>query len=254
MTLLTLSLLEIILGIDNLVFIAILVARVDPEKQGFARRVGMSLAMLTRIGLLCTMSYLASLTTPIADWLAVPNGHDKQTHEMIWHHISWRDLVLIAGGTFLLYKSTKEIHEKLEEDEEEIKAPKGRSLPKIILQIVLIDIIFSLDSVITAVGIAKELPIMVAAVVLAMIVMISFSGPISDYINRHPSIKMLALSFLILIGCMLILEGTGREIEKGYVYFAMFFSLGVEWLNMRTRSNKKQRKLKRANNVPIEVA
>ena len=122
------------------------------------------------------------------------------------------------------------------------------------MKIIALDAVFSLDSVITAVGIAKELPIMVAAVVLAMIVMISFSGPISDYINRHPSIKMLALSFLILIGCMLILEGTGREIEKGYVYFAMFFSLGVEWLNMRTRSNKKQRKLKRANNVPIEVA
>lgn len=237
MTLLTLSVLEIILGIDNLVFIAILVARLDPDQQPLARRLGLGLAMVTRCLLLACMSYLAHLTRPLSIGgyaLVLPfNGHP----------VSWRDLVLFGGGAFLLYKATKEIHEKLEEDEDEIQAPVNASFANIIAQIVVIDIIFSLDSVVTAVGIADDLAIMIAAVIFAVLVMIVFAGPISDFINRHPSIKMLALSFLILIGCLLIAEGSGAHINKGYIYFAMGFSLGVEMLNISTRRKKK---LKRA--------
>lgn len=230
-TLATLSVLEVILGIDNLVFIAILVARIEPERQPAARRIGLGLAMITRCLLLATMSHLAHLTAHTG--LYVPfSGHP----------LSFRDLVLLAGGFFLLYKATKEIHEKLEEDEDEMEAPAHANFAKIVLQIVLIDIIFSLDSVVTAVGIADDLEIMIAAVILAVMVMIIFAGPISNFINRHPSIKMLALSFLILIGCMLVAEGTGHHINKGYIYFAMFFSLSVEWLNLSTKKNKKAKK------------
>jgi predicted tellurium resistance membrane protein TerC len=236
MTLFTLSILEIILGIDNLVFIAILVARLEPDQQPLARRLGLGLAMVTRCMLLACMSYLAHLTKPLAiggHALVLPfNGHP----------LSWRDLVLFAGGAFLLYKATKEIHEKLEEDEDEIQAPTNAGFANIIAQIVVIDIVFSLDSVVTAVGIADDLAIMIAAVIFAVLVMIIFSGPISDFINRHPSIKMLALSFLILIGCLLVAEGTGAHINKGYIYFAMGFSLVVEMLNISTRSKKKLRR------------
>jgi len=228
-TLATLSISEIILAIDNLVFIAILVARVEPRLQPLARRLGLGLAMITRCLLLACMSYLAHLTKPIGFSLPF-NGHP----------VSWRDLVLLIGGAFLLYKATHEIHEKLEEDEEQLQAPSATSFAKIIMQIVVIDIIFSLDSVITAIGIAEDLSIMIAAVILAVMVMIIFSGPISNFINRHPSIKMLALSFLILIGCMLIAEGAGQHINKGYIYFAMFFSLAVEMLNLSTKKNKKK--------------
>lgn len=235
-TLATLSVLEVILGIDNLVFIAILVARIEPERQQAARRIGLGLAMITRCMLLATMSHLAHLTAPTG--LIVP---------FTGHQLSFRDLVLLGGGFFLLYKATKEIHEKLEEDEDEMEAPAHANFAKIILQIVLIDIIFSLDSVVTAVGIADDLEIMIAAVILAVCVMIIFSGPISNFINRHPSIKMLALSFLILIGCMLVAEGTGHHINKGYIYFAMFFSLSVEWLNLSTKKKKRaKRELKKA--------
>lgn len=242
-TLMTLSVLEIILGIDNLVFIAILVARLDPAQQPLARRLGLGLAMVTRCLLLSGMAYLAHLTKPIApDVLVLPFNH---------HPLSWRDLVLLGGGSFLLYKATKEIHEKLEEDDE-LKPPSGLTFGQVIAQIVIIDIIFSLDSVITAIGIADELPIMIAAVILAVLVMIAFSGAISDFINRYPSIKMLALSFLILIGCLLVAEGTGAHINKGYIYFAMAFSLAVELLNISTRRKKKLRKLKSVS-APIDV-
>ncbi|MBX3169054.1 MAG: TerC family protein [Candidatus Eremiobacteraeota bacterium] len=231
-TLATLSVLEVILGIDNLVFIAILVARLEPARQPAARRIGLGLAMITRCLLLATMSHLAHLTHPTG--LTVPfSGHP----------LSFRDLVLLGGGFFLLYKATKEIHEKLEEDDDEMEPPAHANFVKIIFQIVVVDIIFSLDSVVTAVGIADELEIMIAAVILAVMVMIIFSGPISNFINRHPSIKMLALSFLILIGCMLVAEGTGHHINKGYIYFAMFFSLTVEWLNLSTKKKKKKARL-----------
>lgn len=235
-TLATLSVLEVILGIDNLVFIAILVARLEPERQPAARRIGLGLAMITRCMLLATMSHLAHLTHPTG--LIVP---------FTGHPLSFRDLVLLGGGFFLLYKATKEIHEKLEEEDEGMEPPAHANFAKIILQIVVVDIIFSLDSVVTAVGIADDLVIMIAAVILAVMVMIIFSGPISNFINRHPSIKMLALSFLILIGCMLVAEGTGQHINKGYIYFAMFFSLTVEWLNLSTKKKKKsKRALKKA--------
>ena len=227
-TLATLSVLEVILGIDNLVFIAILVARVDPDKQPAARRLGLGLAMITRCMLLAGMSHLAHLMQPTG--LVIP---------FTGHALSFRDLVLISGGFFLLYKATKEIHEKLEEEDDEMSPPAHANFFKIICQIVLIDIIFSLDSVITAVGIAEDLEIMIAAVILAVFVMIIFAGQISNFINRHPSIKMLALSFLILIGCMLVAEGSGQHINKGYIYFAMFFSLTVETLNISTKRKKK---------------
>lgn len=228
-TLATLSILEIILGIDNLVFIAILVARLEPAQQPLARRLGLSLAMITRIMLLACMAYLAHLTKPTG--LVLP---------FVGHPLSFRDLVLLGGGAFLLYKATKEIHEKLDEDDDEMTVPATVSFRKIIAQIVVIDIIFSLDSVITAVGIADHLSIMVAAVVLAMAVMIIFAGVISDFINQNPSIKMLALSFLLLIGCMLVAEGSGQHINKGYIYFAMFFSLSVEMLNLSISKRKKR--------------
>lgn len=230
MTLATLSVLEVILGIDNLVIIAILVARLEPSKQALARRLGLSLAMVTRCLLLASLRYLAHLTSPIGVTLPF-NGHA----------LTLRDLVLMCGGGVLLFKATKEIHEKLEEDEEEMEAPRSPSFANIIFQIVVMDIIFSLDSVITAVGIADDLPIMIAAVILAVCVMIIFSGPISDFINRHPTIKMLALSFLLLIGCMLVAEGTGQHINKGYIYFAMFFSLAVESLNLATKRPRKKK-------------
>jgi predicted tellurium resistance membrane protein TerC len=230
-TLATLSVLEIILGIDNLVFIAILVARLEPDQQPAARRLGLGLAMITRCLLLAGMSFLAHLTKPTG--LIVPFSG---------HALSYRDVVLLGGGFFLLYKATKEIHEKLEEEDDEMAPPAHASFAKIIFQIVLIDIIFSLDSVITAVGIADDLSIMIAAVILAVMVMIIFAGPISNFINRHPSIKMLALSFLILIGCMLVSEGTGHHINKGYIYFAMFFSLTVESLNLITKKKKRAKR------------
>lgn len=235
MTLATLSVLEIILGIDNLVFIAILVARLDPAQQPLARRLGLSLAMFTRILLLAGMAYLAHLTRPTG--LVLP---------FVGHPLSFRDLVLLGGGAFLLYKATKEIHDKLDEDEDEMAIPATVSFAKIIAQIVVIDIIFSLDSVITAIGIADQLSIMVAAVVLAMAVMIAFAGVISDFINQNPSIKMLALSFLILIGCMLVAEGSGQHINKGYIYFAMFFSLSVEMLNLNISKRRKRLKAQAA--------
>jgi predicted tellurium resistance membrane protein TerC len=243
MTLMTLTVLEIILGIDNLVFIAILVARLDPDQQPLARRLGLGLAMITRIMLLSMMAYLAHLTRPIHPSLVLPFNH---------HPVSWRDLVLLLGGAFLLYKATKEIHEKLEEDDE-MPAPPALSFYAVIAQIVVIDIIFSLDSVITAVGIADDLSVMIAAVIVAVMVMIAFAGPISDYINRHPSIKMLALSFLILIGCLLVAEGTGHHIEKGYIYFAMAFSLTVEMLNLSTKKKRKKRKEALAATAPVAV-
>ncbi len=226
-TLITLIVLEIVLGIDNLVFIAILVNRVDPAKQGFTRRLGLSLAMFTRIGLLTTMSFLAHLTTPL---FTVP---------WINFGVTGRDLVLLGGGLFLIVKSTSEIHESLEPVDEEAPVKKSKSVRQTVGQIVLIDIIFSLDSVITAVGIANSLAIMIAAVVIAVLVMIWFSGFISSYINHNPSIKMLALSFLLVIGVMLLLEGAHHEVDKAYVYFAMAFSLGVEMLNLTAKKKRK---------------
>ncbi|MBK7874523.1 MAG: TerC family protein [Planctomycetes bacterium] len=222
LALLTLSLLEIVLGIDNIVFLAILTGKLPPEERSKARRIGLALAMLMRIGLLLALSWVMRLTEPLVQ----PFGHT----------ISGRDLILLGGGLFLIGKATWEIHDKLEAASEH--GPKGgakAAFGAILVQIVLLDIVFSLDSVITAVGMANQIAIMVAAVVIAVGVMLVFANTVSEFVERHPTIKMLALSFLILIGVMLVAEGMGKHIEKGYIYFAMAFSLLVEILNMRLR-------------------
>jgi len=220
--LLTLTALEIVLGIDNIVFIAILVQKVKPALQGTARRTGLILAMFMRILLLFCITWIMKLTAPL--------------FTLFSHDVSTRDLILLAGGLFLIGKSTLEIHDKLESpgpDAEKSTTVGRASLPGVLLQIILLDIVFSLDSVITAVGMARSIPVMVAAIIAAVGVMMIFARSISDFIEKHPTLKMLALSFLLLIGVMLVAEGLGKHIEKGYIYFAMAFSLGVELLNLR---------------------
>ena len=237
--LLTLTLLEIVLGIDNIVFIAILAGKLPAEKRDRARRLGLGLAMGIRILLLLSISWIMGLTKPLfsipAFWTSL--GADS-------FGISGRDLILLLGGLFLIAKATYEIHDKLEGEEHTPDAAKaGASFGAIITQILLLDIVFSLDSVITAVGMVTTHPdkkwvglsIMIAAVIIAVAVMLFASGPISRLVERHPTLKMLALSFLLLIGVMLVVEGLHAHIPKGYIYFAMAFSLGVELLNMRLR-------------------
>ena len=240
-TLITLTILEIVLGIDNLVFIAILVARLPPDKQPLARRVGLALAMFTRCGLLAFVSYLAHVTQVL---FVVPG---------IDFGVTLRDLVLLGGGIFLIYKAVTEIHENLEENDEQQEVPKIYVFWRIILQIVLIDILFSLDSVITAVGIADQLGIMIAAVVISILIMMWFSAAIGDFIENHPTVKMLALCFLLLIGVLLVAEGTHHHIDKGYIYFAMAFALGVEYLNLRTSRKKKAARAAAAASQRAEV-
>ena len=218
----TLTALEIVLGIDNIIFIAILSAKLPAHQQGRARFVGLAIAMLTRVGLLFSLTWMMKLTEPL---FSIFSGE-----------LSGRDLILIGGGLFLLAKSTLEIHDKLEGHHEKQAGAKGRAVfSVVVLQIVLLDIVFSLDSVITAIGLAKEVGVMVAAVVIAVIFMMVFARPISEFVDRHPTIRMLALSFLILIGVSLIGEGLAFHIPKGYIYFAMAFSVMVEMLNLRLR-------------------
>jgi predicted tellurium resistance membrane protein TerC len=224
--LVTLTSLEIVLGIDNIVFIAILTGKLDPSQQDKARRIGLALAMIMRILLLLAISWIMGLTTPL---FAVFN-----------HDVSGRDLILFLGGLFLIGKSTFEIHDKIEGHEHGTKAKVAASFASVIVQIMLLDIVFSLDSVITAVGMVDHIPIMIAAVVIAVGIMMIFAGSVSRFVERHPTIKMLALSFLLLIGVMLLAEGFGRHIEKGYIYFAMAFSLFVELLNLRMRKISKE--------------
>ncbi len=222
LALLTLTSLEIVLGIDNVIFIAILAGKLPREQQGKARTIGLSLAMFMRVGLLLAIGWVMGLTRPLFGAL----GHD----------FSGRDLILLIGGLFLIAKSTYEIHDKLEGAEHEISgAVKPRSFLGTVIQILLLDIVFSLDSVITAVGMARSIGIMIAAVVIAVFFMLAFAGSVTRFIERHPTFKMLALSFLLLIGVMLVAEGFGKHIEKGYIYFAMAFSLFVETLNIRVR-------------------
>ena len=222
--LLTLTLLEIVLGIDNIVFIAILASRLPVEKQSLAYRLGLLGAMLTRIALLMTINWVMQLTEPL--------------FEVLGHRFSGRDLILLGGGLFLIAKSAQEIYEKVEgEHQDDIKG-WFNGLPGIIAQIMVLDIIFSLDSVITAVGMAEDIEVMVAAVVIAIAVMLIFAKQIGDFVNRYPSMKILALSFLLLIGVLLTAEGLGQHINKGYIYFAMAFALLVELINIRFR--KKQ--------------
>jgi predicted tellurium resistance membrane protein TerC len=234
LALLTLTLLEVVLGIDNIVFISILVNKLPPERRDFARRLGLGLAMGIRILLLLAISWVMRLTDPITpqiDAFWTDDPADK-------FFLTGKDLVLLLGGLFLLWKATHEIHSKLEGDDHASPSVGGqvvKGFGATIVQILLIDIVFSLDSVITAVGMAQHIEIMIAAVVIAVGVMLVFSGPIAALINRHPTLQMLALSFLILIGVMLVVEAFHGHVPKGYIYFAMAFSVGVEVLNIRLR-------------------
>lgn len=222
----TLTALEIVLGIDNIVFISILAGKLPPDQRERARIVGLSLAMLIRIVLLLTISWIIRLTAPLFDFLG--------------QEISGRDLILIVGGLFLLFKSTYEIHDSLEGEHGDKSARVVASFASVLVQILLLDIVFSLDSVITAVGMVDEVGVMIAAVVVAIGFMLLFSGHIARFVDKHPTVKMLALSFLILIGVTLIAEGFEQHISKGYIYFAMAFSVLVEMLNiaMRKKSAK----------------
>ena len=222
--LVTLTVLEIVLGIDNVVFISILAGKLPEEQQARARQVGLALAMISRLLLLLSLAWIASLTEPL--------------FTIFGWEVSGRDLILIGGGIFLLAKSTREIHDKLEGEEGHASAKVAPSFTSVIVQIMLLDVVFSLDSVITAVGMVREIGVMVAAIIIAVIIMIIASGPISSFVSRHPTVKMLALSFLLLIGFSLIVEGLHQHIPKGYVYFAMGFSVFVEMLNMRLRTPK----------------
>lgn len=217
----TLTVLEVVLGIDNIVFISILAGKLRVEERERARKVGLSLAMFIRIALLLSITWVMGLTAPMFTALG--------------KEISGRDLILLIGGLFLIAKSTHEIHDKLEGAEGEASAKVAASFTNVIVQILLLDIVFSLDSVITAVGMAEQVSIMILAVVIAVGVMLISSGPISEFVERHPTVKMLALSFLLLIGVSLIGEGLDQHIPKGYIYFAMGFSVFVEMINLRVR-------------------
>ncbi|MGH7491066.1 MAG: TerC family protein [bacterium] len=221
LALVTLTVLEIVLGIDNVIFIAILAGKLPEAEQKKARTIGLALAMLTRVALLFSLVWIMQLTKP----LFVVVGTD----------ISGRDIILFLGGLFLLAKSTHEIHNKLEGEEGEAATRTSSTFLSVIIQIILLDIVFSFDSVITAVGMSNRIGIMITAVVIAVIFMMLFSGFISDFVNRHPTVKMLALSFLLLIGVSLIAEGFDHHIPKGYIYFAMAFSVFVEMLNLKMR-------------------
>ena len=222
----TLSLLEIVLGIDNLIFISILSGKLPPEQRDKARKMGLSLALITRILLLCSLSWVMGLSRKLWDvsiqGLPLPN--------------TGKDLVLAIGGLFLIWKSTKELHEKVEGHEESEREVKVPGFASVIVQILLLDIVFSLDSVITAVGMSNQIPVMIAAVILAMLVMLLFVNQIGAFVEKYPTIKVLALAFLILIGTMLLAEGFQQHISKGYIYFAMAFSVAVEVINIKVRA------------------
>jgi len=228
-SLLTLTALEVVLGIDNIVFLSIMTGKLPRERQPLARRLGLGLALVMRVLLLLAMSWLVTLQATLFTVFGEP--------------ISGRDLILIAGGLFLVGKATHEIFDRMEVDHTQPHRPIRVSFAAVVVQIVLLDLVFSIDSVITAVGMARALSIMVAAVVIAVLVMLAFAAPISAFVERHPSVKILALSFLILIGVVLVADGLGQHIPKGYVYFAMAFSLGVELLNLRLRSRQAPVKL-----------
>nr|WP_317632365.1 TerC family protein [uncultured Flavobacterium sp.] len=233
--LLTLTLLEIVLGIDNIVFISILSGKLPVEQQDKARKIGLFLAMFTRILLLFSLSWVMSLVDPIFSLANLVGVTDPDWVSKL--AISGRDLILVIGGLFLIYKSTTEIHHKIEGVEENQKDVKVHSFTNVIFQILILDVVFSLDSVITAVGMVKHIEIMIAAVIISVIVMMISAKSISDFVNKHPTVKMLALSFLLLIGVSLIAEGFDQHISKGYIYFAMGFSMLVEFLNLRMRKN-----------------
>jgi predicted tellurium resistance membrane protein TerC len=242
--LVTLTVLEIVLGIDNIIFISVLADKLPKEQQGKARTIGLSLAMIMRILLLLSISWIMSLTAPIPGL-----GNLLKFATADGQPLNWRDLILLLGGFFLIYKATKEIHEKLEGDDHEAAGGQRAvvSFASVITQILILDIVFSLDSVITAVGMVQTTPenfrvgltIMIIAVVIAVGVMLFAAKPIAEFVNRHPTVKMLAFSFLILVGVVLIVDATHRHIPKGYIYFAMAFSVAVEMLNLKLRKKGK---------------
>ncbi|MBE2290392.1 MAG: TerC family protein [Chitinophagaceae bacterium] len=237
-SLITLTVLEIVLGIDNIVFISILTGKLPHHQQEKARKVGMGLAMFTRILLLLSINWVMRLKGSLFNIGAMVGVESEKMLETL--DISGRDLILIIGGLFLIYKSTSEIHEKLEGDEHHDKKAKAQSFANVITQILILDIVFSLDSVITAVGMASHVEVMIAAVVISVGIMLFASGSVAKFVNKHPTVKMLALSFLLLIGVSLIAEGFESGIPKGYIYFAMAFSVLVEMLNLR--AGKKSQK------------
>lgn len=220
----TLLVMEIVLGIDNVVFISILASKLPPDQQGRARTTGLMLALGTRIALLFAVSWVVGLTAPL--------------FTVFGQTISGRDLILLGGGLFLIAKATREIHERLEGESGHASAKVPPSFRAVIVQILILDIVFSLDSVITAVGMVDQIGVMIAAVVIAVVVMLFSAAKISEFVNQHPTVKMLALSFLLLIGLMLMVEGLHQHIPKGYIYFAIAFSVFVEFLNLRARSKK----------------
>jgi predicted tellurium resistance membrane protein TerC len=226
-SLVTLTALEIVLGIDNLVFIAIVAGRLPPERQNRARQVGLSLALITRLALLASITWIIGLTQPVFDLFGQP--------------VSWRDIVLIAGGLFLLYKGTKEIHQRLEGEGHEKTRSARTSFTGVIAQIMVLDVVFSLDSVITAVGMANTLWVMATAIVIAVVIMLMASRPLAEFVERHPTVKMLALSFLLLIGMTLIADGAGFHVPKGYIYAAIGFSVAVEALNQLSARRRRSR-------------
>lgn len=222
MAFITLTTLELVLGIDNIIFISILVEKLPKEKREFARRLGLFLAMFMRIALLMTLAWIANMTTPL--------------FTVMEHGVSGRDIILIAGGLFLIWKSTQEVHQLLEGVEGHATHAVRNNFFAIIFQIIIIDLVFSLDSIITAVGMSNQIPVMVAAVVASVGLMIAFAGFIGRFIEDHPTIKMLALGFLLVVGVVLIADGSGYHVPKGYIYFAMAFSIAIEALNIRLRS------------------
>ncbi|WP_028978932.1 TerC family protein [Sporocytophaga myxococcoides] len=238
---LTLSIMEVVLGIDNIIFISILSDRLPAEDQKKGRLIGLSLALIIRIFLLMIISIIVGFTKPVIE-------------DFYGIDISLRDIILFSGGLFLIYKSTAEIHEKLEGEEEDPAKTKKLSLVSAVIQIVLLDIVFSFDSILTAIGLVnnphRDLPIMIAAIIVSIIVMLLFAKSISHFINTHPTIKMLALTFLLLIGILLVAEAFHYHVPKGYIYFAIGFSLGVEMLNMRAKRKSKPVKLR--NNPDLE--
>ncbi|MGI4729874.1 MAG: TerC family protein [Janthinobacterium lividum] len=236
-SLITLTVLEIVLGIDNIIFISILSGKLPANQQDKGRKLGIFLAMFTRILLLLSLTWIMRLTKPIFNLSGLIGVTNPDWVEKL--AISGHDIILIVGGLFLIYKSTAEIHEKIEGGDEDEENIKPKSFWGTIVEIVLLDIVFSLDSVITAVGIGSHLEVMIAAVVIAVGIMMWASGPVANFVNSRPTVKMLALSFLLLIGFSLLAEGFDQHIPKGYLYFAMAFSIMVELLNMRLRSNRK---------------
>ncbi|HVK10343.1 MAG TPA: TerC family protein [Gemmataceae bacterium] len=236
--LVTLTAMEIVLGIDNIIFLAIVAGKLPEDQQPKARRLGLMAALGTRVLLLFSLSLLLGLTKPIFTVPDLPLLHDLEARE-----VSLRDLILLAGGLFLIWKSVKEMHEKLEEAKrahESLAAPrKTATFGAVLVQIAILDIVFSLDSVITAVGMVDELWVMIVAMVIAMGVMMVFAGSISNFVSKHPTLKILALAFLILIGVMLVAEAAGQHMNKGYIYFAMAFAVGIEMINLRLRRHSK---------------